>query len=313
MTNESAAQRPWLRFRIAGSDPGGVDARDLARLLNDIVSAARVIADEALALGRRPGPMNKLERSLAAFRVISVLPGSVDIALAQPPPSDEATELMLEDRDLTPGIVALEFFEAFDALMAHPPLRSEVGERRRAVERVVRSAARIGDHAEIVHYPADGGKLHVAVPLGDSTSARLGRAVKVRRRVVYGRVFADDASGAPQRLRVHLTDGSEAMMRPSTFVIREVLEAPGKLAELHVSESTTDAAADRVISGIRILERARPRVAHPAKSIEQLAREQGLLSRPPADYASLLAGLFETEAEAGAFRKDIRRGRSASR
>ena len=127
MMNDDAAQRPWLGFRIVGSDPGGADARDLARLLADIVSAARVIADEALALGRRPGPMSKLERSLAAFRVVSVLPGSLDIALAKPPPSDEATELMLEDRDLTPGIVALEFFEAFDALTAHRPLRSEVG------------------------------------------------------------------------------------------------------------------------------------------------------------------------------------------
>ena len=163
--SDDAAQRPWLALRITGSDPGGVDARDLARLLADIVSAARVIADEALALGSRPGPMSNLERSLAAFRVISVLPGSVDIALAQPPPPDEATKLMLEDHDLTPGIVALEVFEAFEDLLAHPLPQSEAGERRRAVECVVRSAARIGDLAEIVHYPKEGGKLHVAVPL----------------------------------------------------------------------------------------------------------------------------------------------------
>ena len=308
MMSDDAIQRPWLRFRISGSDPGGVDARDLARLLADIVSAARVIADEALALGSRPGPMNNLERSLAAFRVISVLPGSVDIALAQPSPPDEATKVVMEDCDLTPGIVALEFFESFEDLLAHPPPRSEVGERRRAIECVVRSAARIGDQAEIVHYPAGGGKLHVAVPLG----ARPAQSERWRR-VVYGRVFADDAIGAAQRLRAHLTDGSEARMRPSKFLTREVLEAPGKLAELHVSESTTDAAADGVISGIRILERPKPRVTHPPKSITQLAREHGLLSRPPADYPSLLSGLFETEAEAEAFRDDIRRGRSAAR
>ncbi len=310
--NDDAAQRPWLVFRIAGSDPGGVDARDLARLLAEIVSSARAIAEDVLALGRRPGPMSKLERSLAAFRVVSVLPGSVEIVLAQPPPPDEATESLLEDRDLTPGIVALEFFEAFEGLLANPPPRSEVGERRHAVECVVRSAARIGDHAEIVHYPTDGGKLHVAVPLGDGASARLGRGVEARR-VVYGRVFADDASGAPQRLRVHLTDGSEAMMRPSKFLTHEVLAVCGKLAELHVSGSTTNAATDGVIAGIRVLDRPRPRVAHPPKSIEQLAREHGLLSRPPADYPSLFAGLFGTEAEAEAFREDIRHGRSASR
>ncbi len=225
MMSDDAAQRPWLRFRIVGSDPGGADARDLARLLDDIVSAARVVAGEALGFGRRPGPMSKLERLLAAFRVVSVLPGSVDIALAQPPPPDKATGVMLEDRDLTPGIVVLEFFEEFEALFAHPSLRS---------------VARIGDHAEVVHYPTDGGKLHVGVPLG----ARPGRSAEGWRRVVYGRVFVDDDSATPERLRVHLTDGSKAVMRPSPPVVREVLAAPGKLAELHVSESTTDPAAD---------------------------------------------------------------------
>ena len=44
-----------------------------------------------------------------------------------------------------------------------------------------------------------------------------------------------------------------------------------------------------------------------------LARKQGLLSRSPADCPSLLAGLFETQAEADAFRENIRHGRSASR
>ncbi len=308
MKNDDAVERPWLLFRITGGDPGGADARDLARLLADIVSAARVVADKALGIGRRPGPMSKLERSLAAFRVASVQPGSIDIAIVQPPPADRATALALEDRELTPGVVALELFEEFEALLAPPPPRSEAGERRRAVERVVRSAARIGHHAELVHCPAEGGKLHVAVPLSDGASARLGRAAAARR-VVYGRVFADDGA-ASRRLRVLLTDGLRTVMRPSKHVAREVLEAPGKLAELHVSEAVS---AERVIEGIRIIERPGPRPANPPKSIEQLAREQRLLSRPPADYPSLLAGLFETEAEAQAFREDIRRGRSPAR
>ena len=54
-------------------------------------------------------------------------------------------------------------------------------------------------------------------------------------------------------------------------------------------------------------------LAHPPKSIEELAREQGLLDRPPADYPALLADLWDTEEEAAAFRDEIRRGRSASR
>ena len=80
-----------------------------------------------------------------------------------------------------------------------------------------------------------------------------------------------------------------------------------------MSGSTTDSAADGVIAGIRLIERPAPRAAHPPESIAQLAWEQGLLPRPPADYPSLLAGLFEAQTEPDAFRENIRHGLSASR
>lgn len=44
----------------------------------------------------------------------------------------------------------------------------------------------------------------------------------------------------------------------------------------------------------------------PPKSIGELAREQGVASRPPPDYGALADGLWETEEEAEAFRREIR-------
>ena len=43
----------------------------------------------------------------------------------------------------------------------------------------------------------------------------------------------------------------------------------------------------------------------PPKSIDELAREQGLFLRPPPDYFSILSGLWESEEEAEAFRRAI--------
>lgn len=85
MTTDSTAGRPWLLFRVDGDMGAGVDARALGQLLQDIAGAARVIADEKLALGPRRGPLNPLELSLAGLRVASVSPGSVNIAFAEPP------------------------------------------------------------------------------------------------------------------------------------------------------------------------------------------------------------------------------------
>ena len=48
---------------------------------------------------------------------------------------------------------------------------------------------------------------------------------------------------------------------------------------------------------------------HPDKSIDELAREQGVTRRPHPDYFEILSGLWETEEEAEAFRNEIRQGR----
>ena len=52
-----------------------------------------------------------------------------------------------------------------------------------------------------------------------------------------------------------------------------------------------------------------PYPINPPKTIEALAAGQGLAARAVPDYPALLAGLWETEDDAEAFRRDIRAGR----
>ena len=48
------------------------------------------------------------------------------------------------------------------------------------------------------------------------------------------------------------------------------------------------------------------------KSIDELAREQGVASRPPPDYGAFADDLWPTEEEAEAFRREIRPARYRS-
>ena len=258
---ENSAERPWLRFRIVGNEPGGVDARALADLIGELARATRLIADELLGLGRPRGPLSQLERSLAGFRVLSVSPGSLDLALAPPPPA--TTDETADDADLlTPDAVAGALIEEIEAVSRCELSPSGGYERRHAVERLMCSAARIGDAVDVAHCPSAGGD---------------------------------------KRARVEWT--------------RTVLVTAGLTSSLS-ADSSRDA-GERVLGlrrqlHVRDIER-QGGVAHPSKSIEELACEQGLLDRPPADYPALLSDLWNTEDEAAAFRQEIRGGRSASR
>ena len=149
MTNNESGQQPWMRFHVSGADRGGVDARALAQLLQDLAVAARLIASEMLGQRKPRGPMSEWERSLVAFRVLSIAPGSVDIALAEPPAA-----YMHQTGSLTPADIASELVGRMEASLRVEGDRFPVRNGRDgAVGRVVQSAARIGDVAEIIHYP----------------------------------------------------------------------------------------------------------------------------------------------------------------
>lgn len=258
---DTTARRPWLRFHITGSDPGGVDARALADLIEELARATRLIAAELLGLGRPRGPLSQLERSLAGFRVLSVSPGSLDVALAAPPPA--TTDETAADADpLTPDTVAGALIEEIAAVSRCELSPSGGYERRHAVERLMCSVARIGDAVDVAHCPS---------------------------------------AGRDVRARVQLT---QAALVTTSLVSPTSTNRDGKVG-------------NRVLGlrrqlHVRDIER-QGGVAHPPRPIEELAREQGLLDRPPADYPELLGDLWETEDEAEAFREEIRTGRSASR
>ena len=259
---DNAAERPWLRFRITGNDPGGVDVRALADILEELARATRFIADELIGLGRPRGALSQLERSLAAFRVVSVSLGSFDMALAAPPLAATGDEAGQEADSLTPDMVAGALIEEIEAVsrVELSPLGGY--ERRHAVERLMCSAARIGDSVDVAHCSAEGRDMRAQVQLTRAVLVTAGLTSAPR---------ADSNRNAGKRV---------------VWLRRQ----------LHV----------------RDIER-QGGLAHPLKSIEELAREQGLLDRPPADYPALLADLWDTEEEAAAFRDEIRRGRSASR
>lgn len=310
MTTDSTAGRPWLLFRVDGDMGAGVDARALSQLLQDIAGAARVIADEKLALGPRRGPLNPLELSLAGLRVASVSPGSVNIAFAEPPTAVGQQGMLQWDEEVTPTAVTRTLIEEMGMYARNEAYTPQGIGRRRAVERLVRSAARIGNYAEVVHHPPAGEEIRAHIPLTASFSLQEEPVPEIRQRVMFGHVYMADVEAGRQRLRLKLADDSNIVMSVEEDVRHELPSVLGQLAELHVSEAIVGGAiAERVVGLIRLLEPEERGVELPPKSIDELAREQGLLLRPPPDYFALLSGLWETDEEAKAFRQEIHEGR----
>ena len=308
--DEGTSGQPWLVFRVAGDTGAGVDARALARLLTDIVGAARIIARERLSLDARSGPMTSDERALAGFRVTSVTPGSVNIAFAAP---SEQQSVMALDEERTPAAIARALMEEFETASRAQPPDSEGRSRRRAVERVVRSAARIGTSAEIEHRPADGTTMRVDFSLSSETVAyeAVPELPNSRERVMFGQVFMADVEDGRQRVRVKLADASDVTIRLQEHLAGSMSGVLGRLAELRVGETLIGETVERMVVGVRPLTAEERGVELPPKSIDDLAREQGLLWREHPDYVSILSGLWESEEEAEAFREYIQSGRTA--
>ena len=307
---DNPTEQPWLLLHIDGPT-GGVDARALAQLLQDMVGVARVIADEKLAMGRRRGRMSAPERALAGLRVTSVSPGSVNIAFTTPPAAVEQQSSMLLDPEVTPAAIARQLIEEFESVSRKQPPAPQRHRRRQAVERVVRSVARIGDSAELVHHPPDGEEIRVHIVLATDAITYEKPVPDIRQRVMFGQVFMADVEDGRQRVRVKLADESNLTMSLERDLVGEMPDVLGQLAELHVSETLVgETVVERVVGEVRLLAAEERGVEIPPKSIDELAREQGLFLRSPPDYFLILSALWESEEEAEAFRKDIRSGRA---
>lgn len=308
---DNSNEKPWLLLHIDGDLAGGVDARALAQLLQDVVGAARLIADEKLSLGRRRGRMSAQERALAGLRITSVSPGSVNIAFAAPPEVVERQGSMLPDGEITPAAIARELIEEFELVSRRQAPASQGYARREAIERVVRSAARIGDSAEVVHHPEGGDEVRVHFALDPDAPTYEKPTPDIRERVLFAHVFMADVEDGRQRVRVKLPDESDLTMPIDEDLTGAMSDVLGQLAELRVSEAWVGGTVvERVVGAVRLLTADEQGIDVPPKSIDELAREQGLFLRPPPDYFSILSGLWESEEEAEAFRQDVRRGRA---
>ncbi len=314
-TAEDEAQRNWLQLRLDGAIEGGVDARALANLLTDVVAAARFIADERLGVGPRRGPMNAVERGLASFRVTSVSPGSVVIQLAAPPTATER-QLAFVSQDLGPDTIADSLVSELKDI-SQGTSHSEGGyERRRMVERIVRSAGQIGRVAEVTRFNnavADAEPQVVLLRLDAPSQQSAVPEPTIRQTVLYGHVYMADVERGRQRLRIKLPDDSDQTMAIEDDVVDHTAEALGQLAEVHVSEAIVDGRiVGRVVGRIRLLDASERGVDVPPKSIQQLAQEQGLAMRSAPDYVELLNELWPTESDAEEFREYLRTSRATA-
>ena len=137
---------------------------------------------------------------------------------------------------------------------------------------------------------------------------------RTRHRVIFGRVRGADAGDIPRQILVGLGDGSALTMSLDTAVVSRVSGVLGRDVELRVRETVVgEAVVDRAVETLRLLDPGECGIDAPPKSIDELAREQGVDRRPRADYFEILSGLWETEEEADAFRSEIRAGRGKAR
>ena len=134
----------------------------------------------------------------------------------------------------------------------------------------------------------------------------------VRQQVMFGQVLAAEPADGRQRVRVQVGAGPDVTMSVEGALVDRMRDLLGQHVELCVSETLVDdSVVDRVVDEVRRLNPGECGVDVPPRSIDALACEQGLHLRPPPDYPSILSGLWESEAEAEAFREEIRSGRAA--
>ena len=130
-----------------------------------------------------------------------------------------------------------------------------------------------------------------------------------RRRVVFGFLASVEADADPVRACLVQGDDDAFDIPVNGALSDRIAEWAGQYVELHLRETLADGeVAERVIDGGKLLFQPGHADA-PPKTIDELAREQGLDPRTPPDYAAILSGLFGSEEEAEAFRRRIRESR----
>lgn len=131
-------------------------------------------------------------------------------------------------------------------------------------------------------------------------------------RVLFGRLTPVEAE--PGHARVTIGDGSSMLLSVRDDLASHLAGLLGEQVEVRVREPQPGAATVyAAIEDVRLLEPGERGPDVPPRSVNELAVEQGIDLLTPPDYSSILSGLWETEEEAQAFRREIRESRGGAR
>lgn len=306
MTTNEHSRAPWLRLVISEVEPGGVDGRVLARLLQDLSDAMLAAARERLGIPiRRSGPPSAAERRLAAIRVEWVMPGSLDFGFNEPAPVLEYQTTF--DREVTSDLIAQQFLiDVQSARSDRAPIWADddsatVSSRRSAVARVLRAARSIGDFAEFSHRRESGEIERVSVDLR-GPERRQAPVESEREVAVYGHAYMVDVELGRQRLRVKLPSGRDSTMDLDPDLRSEATSLLDQPVKAIVKETVRDGSTvRRVVRSVELVELRERGPELPPKDLATLAREQGLLFRPVPDYVARASAVWPTERDVDEF------------
>ena len=318
MTNKQE-QRPWFEMRIEDTDGLGVEASKLAKLLQDLSSAFYAIARAKLGTeAGRPGRRSAGEDSLAAIRIVRVSPGSTIIEADPPAAGLQAPFIDFLDQPTAEDVLCDFALEAQRVDRRQRSAFSNRPEVRRRVQAALRDASEIGRTTEVIvrprgpRRPTIGEEFRVRMEAPPVMEAAEVSELKPRTHRMTGRAFMVDVEPGRERVRLKLPDGRDLTLDAEPELSERLKAAVGQAVEIEAVELLEgDQVASRTAVTLRLLPSSGNGSDIPPKSVEALAREQGLTGDVP-DYAALARAVWTSEDEIAAFNEYRKQARLAA-
>jgi hypothetical protein len=310
MTTE---QDSWFTFSIQDTGGAGIEVPKLARLLEDMASAFYAAARARLGPGvARPGPRTAAEDALAGVRLLRVSPGSAVIELI-PPPSVEQLGLQIDEQPSADD-VALDLFEEIDRVRSGEPSPADRVDVTRRVRSFLDAAGQIGGQANVVFRPRasrDGRDVFQSTISIRDLPTTVATEPTLRRRRYSGHAYMVDIEPGRQRLRIKMPDGRDVTLNVDQTLIDKIGSALDQVVEVDAEEQLEGSGVlTRFVRSVNVLPSAGPGSDKPPKSVQELAREQGLPSSRP-DYSGIASDIWATEDDVAEFEAYLRTLRRA--